>query len=159
MCRFGGALADSRYVQGESKEVPGNASLAQSASQLLMRFLYLGDVLVRHHDPLAPVLLGTGDPRLKLALPAGTGARVFHSEITDAPRNDVSQRCGSFAGFPGKLRARFTDREVVQPDSIVGPPIARLSRELRPGFVDGNDGAAPVEHCNMSIEAVEGRTE
>jgi hypothetical protein len=31
--------------------------------KLLMRFLYLGDVLVRHHDPLAPVLLGTSSGR------------------------------------------------------------------------------------------------
>ena len=76
-----------------------------------------------------------------------------------APRNDLSQGYGSFARFPGKLRARFTDRQVVQPDSIAMAHIARLSRELPPGFVDRNDGAVPVEHCNLSREAVEGRTE
>ena len=124
-----------------------------------MRFLYLGDVLVRYHDPLAPVLLGTGDPRLKPALPARTGAGVFHSEVAPAPRNDLSQGYGSFARFARKLRARFTDRQVVQPDSIAMAHIAQLSRELPPGFVDRNDGAVPVEHCNMSREAVEGRTE
>ena len=127
--------------------------------KLLMRFLYLGDVLVRHHDPLAPVLLGTGDPRLKPALPARTGAGVFHSEVAPAARNDLSQSYGSFAGFARKMRARFTDRQVVQPDSIAMAHVARLSRELPPGFVDGNDGAMPVEHGNVSREAVEGRTE
>jgi hypothetical protein len=54
----------------------------------------------------------------------------FHSEVAPAARNDLSQGYGSFAGFARKMRARFTDQQVVQADAVAMAHVARLSREL-----------------------------
>ena len=54
----------------------------------------------------------------------------FHSEVAPAARNDLSQGYGSFAGFARKMRARFTDQQVVQADAVAMAHVPELSREL-----------------------------
>src|SRR3954471_17968451 len=104
-----------------------------------MRLLDLCDVLVRDDD--AGLLVGAGNPHLEPALPISGRAGVLQPKVARAPRDDFAQGRRSFAGLTRKMRARFTDRKVIQPTPIVVAYVARLLRKLPPGIVDGENGA------------------